>query len=84
MYNKYSRLTEIHRQHRLTHRLGGYWQGPRLGTPFNGEKISPITRKSNTIDNVKAKIDNVKAKIQDEEDWGPRSRPTLARRHDSN
>jgi hypothetical protein len=29
---------------------------------------------------VKAKIDNVKAKIQDEEDQGPRSRPTLARR----
>jgi hypothetical protein len=30
--------------------------------------ISLNTRKSNIIDNVKAKIDNVKAKIQDEED----------------
>jgi hypothetical protein len=36
---------------------------------------------SDTIDNVKAKIiDNVKAKIQDEEDQGPLSRPSLARR----
>jgi hypothetical protein len=32
---------------------------------------------------MKAKIDNVKAKIPDKEDWGPRSRPTLARRHAS-
>jgi hypothetical protein len=30
--------------------------------------ISLNTKKSNIIDNVKAKIDNVKAKIQDEED----------------
>jgi hypothetical protein len=30
--------------------------------------ISLNTRKSNIIDNVKAKIENVKAKIQDEED----------------
>jgi hypothetical protein len=29
---------------------------------------------------VKAKINGVKAKIQDEEDWGPWSRPTLVRR----
>jgi hypothetical protein len=48
--------------------------------------ISPKTRLTNTIDNVKAKIDNVKAKIdnveaktRDEEDQGPRSRPSLAR-----
>jgi hypothetical protein len=60
-----------------------YRRGPGLGTSFNDEKISLITRKSNTIDNVKAKIDNVKAKIRDEEDRGPQSRPTLARRHDS-
>jgi hypothetical protein len=32
---------------------------------------------------VKAKIDNIKTKIQDEEDRGPRSRPTLARHHAS-
>jgi hypothetical protein len=45
-----------------------YRRGPGLGTSFNDEKISLITRKSNTIDNMKAKIDNVKAKIRDEED----------------
>jgi Asp/Glu/hydantoin racemase len=33
---------------------------------FDGKKISLITRKSNTIDNVKTNIDNVK--IQDEVD----------------
>jgi hypothetical protein len=54
-----------------------------IRAPFDGEEISLITRQSNTIDNVKAKISNVKAKIRDEEDWGPRSIPTLARRHDS-
>jgi hypothetical protein len=40
----------------------------RIRAPFDGEKISLITRKSNTIDNVKTKIDNVKAKIRDEVD----------------
>jgi hypothetical protein len=59
------------------------WWGPGLGPPFDGEKISLTTSKSNTIDNMKTKIDNVKAKIRDEVDWGPWSRPTLARRHDS-
>jgi hypothetical protein len=49
-------------------------------TPFDGEIISPKTKLSNTIDNVKAKIDNVKAKTQDEEDPRPRSRLSLARR----
>jgi hypothetical protein len=62
--------------------------------PFDDEIISPNTRLSDTIDNVRAKInnmkakidnvkaiiDNVKAKTQDEEDPGPRSRHSLARR----
>jgi hypothetical protein len=52
-----------------------------IRAPFVGEIISPkTTRRSNTIDNVKAKIDNVKAKIQDKEKKEPWSRPTLARR----
>jgi hypothetical protein len=52
----------------------------QIRTPFDGEIISPKTRLSDTIDNVKAKIDNMKAKTQDEEDPGPRSRPSLVRR----
>jgi hypothetical protein len=55
--------------------------------PFDGKIISPKTRLTGTIDNVKAKInkmnakiDNVEVKTQDEEDPGPRSRPSLARR----
>jgi hypothetical protein len=52
----------------------------QIRAPFDGEIISHETRFSDTIDNVKAKIDNVKAKTQDEEDRGPLSRPSLARR----
>jgi hypothetical protein len=37
-----------------------------IRAPFDGEKISLITGKSSTTNNVKAKIDNVKSKIQDE------------------
>jgi hypothetical protein len=40
-------------------------------------KRSPLTQGNPTP----TKIDNVKAKIQDQEHWGPRSRPTLARPH---
>jgi hypothetical protein len=51
----------------------------RIRSPFDGDIISPKTiRRSNIIDNVKAKIDNVKAKIQDKEEKEPWSRPTLA------
>jgi hypothetical protein len=52
----------------------------RIRASFDGEIISLEVKSSNTIDNVKAKIDNVKARIQDEEDRGPLSRPSLARR----
>jgi hypothetical protein len=38
----------------------------RIMALFDGKKTSLITRKSNTIDNVKTNIDNVK--IQDEVD----------------
>jgi hypothetical protein len=38
----------------------------RISPPPHSKKISLITRKSDTIDNVKTKIDNVKAKIRDE------------------
>jgi hypothetical protein len=51
----------------------------QIRAPFDGEIISSKTWLSNTIDNLKAKIGNVKAKIQEEEDPGPRSRPSLAR-----
>jgi hypothetical protein len=52
----------------------------QIRAPFDGEIISPKTWLSDTIDNVKSKINNVKAKTQDEEDPGPQSRPSLARR----
>jgi hypothetical protein len=40
----------------------------QIRAPFDGEIISPKTRLSNAIQNVKANIDNVKAKTEDEED----------------
>jgi hypothetical protein len=52
----------------------------QIRATFDGEIISFEVKSSDTIDNVKANIDNVKAKIQNEEDQGPLSRPSLARR----
>jgi hypothetical protein len=52
----------------------------QIRASFDDEIIPLEVKSSNTIDNVKDKIDNVKDKIQDEEDQGPLSRPSLARR----
>jgi hypothetical protein len=51
-----------------------------LGLITPAENLGRHTGFSNTIDNMKTKIDNMKAKIQDEEDRGPLSRPSQARR----
>jgi hypothetical protein len=50
----------------------------QIRAPFYGEITFHRTWFYDTIDNMKAKIDNVKAKTQDEEDSGPKSRPSLA------